>query len=110
MVTKQEEILQVEEDAKNLVKNLKSLYEEVGSYKQAKEELNETNSNLLSFIDDTKKLSLESHKIIDTINKIGSGKIFEELNSLKKKNKNNFIFLIIGFSIILILQILNIIL
>lgn len=106
MATKQQEILQVEKDAKELVNNLKVLHEKVGSYQSAKEELDKTNSNLLSFIEKTESLSEKSHKIIEIINKIGSGKIFEKLELLENNSKRNFIIITVGLGAIIALQVL----
>ena len=100
MSEKKEAILQAEKDARELVNNLKALKEKVESFSVAKNELEKTNTNLLSFIEDTKTLAEDNRKIISTINKIGSANIF-------KKIKLNSILIIVGFVIVIILQVLN---
>ena len=95
MTKKQQEISQIGKNANELVENLESLYKEVGSFQNAKEELNKVTSNLLSFIDETKKLSLESHKIIDVISferegiSIGA-EIFSQVETTKSRIIHEF--------------------
>lgn len=107
MSDEQQEISKIELDAKNLVNNLRELHGQVGSYKTAKDELEKTNINLTGFIEKTQELAQESHRIIDVINKIGSGKIFKRLGEIEKNVKKNFIIMTIGFFIIVILQIIT---
>lgn len=85
MTNKQEEILKMEEEARSLVDNLSVLYEQVGSYQTAQDELKKTNVNLTAFIQETKELAQESHKIIEITNKIGSGEIFKKLSEVEKQ-------------------------
>ena len=118
-VTTQEKIVQLEKDANKLVYNLELLYKKAGSYNTAKEELQKTNAELVSMINETKKLSEESHKIITKINEIGSGQIFKQLEKIDKSifsfnddtkkqfDKNKMILYIITV-ITLILIVLNI--
>ncbi len=123
MSTKQEEIIQLEKDARELVENIKILHKNIGSYQGAKDELEKTNANLADFIKGTRAMAEKSHKIIEAINEIGSAKIFDKLDLLEKKNevgnskisekldllekKNKIIsqILISGFSLVAILQI-----
>ncbi|GEM_PF-2227610 len=122
-MTTKEEMVKIEEDAKELVKNLKSLHEQVGSYKQAGDELEKATTQLGAFIEDTQKLTEESHKIIKVINDIGSASIFEKLGELDektnsiskkaeelaKKNRQRFILLIGGLSLVICLEIVMLI-
>ena len=109
-MTTQQEITKLQEQAQDLVTNLEKLYEEVGSYQTAKDELQKVSTQLLSLVDKTKQLSEESHDIIKIINDIGSAKIVERLNeislSIRQKTKNIMIILISGFGASIILQIL----
>jgi len=83
----QEEINKIEERAQELLANLEKLHQEVGSYKAAKDELQKTSVQLLNLIENTQGLSQQSHKIIEKINQIGSGKIFERLENIEKINQ-----------------------
>lgn len=100
-----ENFTKVEERAQELVNNLEQLRQQVGSYHDAKDELEKTNTNLLSFIEATQKLSEESHQVIQTINEIGSHKIFETLANIEKKQQHN-LYIMIGVSaLIIVLQV-----
>ncbi|MDP8262200.1 MAG: hypothetical protein P9M13_02725 [Candidatus Ancaeobacter aquaticus] len=78
------EIIKIEERAQELVSNLEALHQQVGSYQEAKDELQKASVKLLTFIESTQKLSEESHQIIQTINQIGSSKIFERLKNIER--------------------------
>ena len=120
MLTKQEEIAQIERDAKELVANLKVLHEKVGSYQKAKETLEEISESLAGLIEETQALAKESHSIIKAINEIGSGGIFEKLDSLGKgvqaglqgleslgkRSRTTFMTIVAGLSVVVVLQIL----
>lgn len=120
MLTKQEEIAQIERDAKELVANLRVLHEKVGSYQRAKEALEETSESLVELIEETQALARESHTVIRTINEIGSGGIFERLESLgkgvqaslqgleslSKRSRIAFMTIMTGLSVVALLQIL----
>lgn len=106
MENKQEEISKIEQDAKNLKDNLQELYEKVGSYKNAKEKLEETNKQLELFISETNSLAKESHEIIKTINEIGSGEIFKRMENIETNINKNNIYIIVGFSVVIVFQIL----
>ncbi|MFH1535054.1 MAG: hypothetical protein ABIF80_03650 [Patescibacteria group bacterium] len=105
MGTKQQELLQIEKEARELTTNLKSLHEKVGSYQNAKDELDKTNTNLAVFIKSTESLTHKSHELINTINEIGASKIFEKLDILEKKSKLNFLLTVGGVGVILVLQV-----
>jgi predicted nuclease with TOPRIM domain len=132
MPTKQEEMSKLEKDANELVNNIKSLDVAVRSYKTAKESLEDIKSKLENFIDSTNELSHKSHQVINKLIDIGSAELENQLNSIlkqiqddsakinkrldysekleKKKTKMVFVFLISGFSIISILQVLVLVL
>ena len=82
--TIQEKIARLDKDASKLVSNLDLLYKKAGSYNAAKDELQKTNAELVSLINETKKLSEESHKIIAKINEIRSVQIFKQLEKIDK--------------------------
>ncbi len=109
-MTTQKEIIKLDEDAKTLVNNLQVLHNRVGSYEVAKESLEVTRSTLEEFIKETRELAQQSHRTIEILNKIGSGKIFKRLGVIEKSTKRNFIFLTTGLSLVVILQILMLIL
>lgn len=104
---KQEKIDRIVQDSEQLINNLAELKERIGSYGQAKEELRKTNEKLLISIEATQSLSEESHKVIQVMNDIGSGQIFDRLeaieNTQKKTNKKSTIFMVI-IGVLLILQ------
>jgi DNA repair exonuclease SbcCD ATPase subunit len=85
MNERQKNIVTLEEQAEKLVDNLSSLHENVGSYKNAKDELQTTNTALVGLIEQTKLLAIESHKIIAEINKIGTSKIFDRLDNIDQR-------------------------
>ncbi|MEX2028281.1 MAG: hypothetical protein WD988_02165 [Candidatus Curtissbacteria bacterium] len=101
----QQEITKIEEQSEELVNNLEELHQQVGSFRTAKDELQKVSNQLLALIDGTKKLSEESHKIIEIINRIGSSKIFERLENIEKKTKNYFIILASAVGMAIVLQI-----
>lgn len=98
----QKEISELEENAKTLVNNLNELRKQAGSYNNAKDELEKTNTHLITLIETTQKLAEETHRVVQVINEIGSGKIFIIL----KRQQN---ILLIGFMIIVILEIIQLI-
>jgi uncharacterized protein (DUF3084 family) len=101
----QEEINKIEQRAQELLTNLDKLHQEVGSYQAAKNELQKASGQLLTLVESTKKLSEESHKIIESINRIGSGKIFERLENIEKRTKTYFIILAGTIGLVLALQV-----
>ena len=100
----QEEINKIEERAQELLANLEKLHQEVGSYKAAKDELQKTSVQLLNLIENTQGLSQQSHKIIEKINQIGSGKIFERLENIENTSKKYFFISIGAIVLIIVLQ------
>jgi len=89
MNERQQNIVTLEDQAEKLVNNLSSLYNQVGSYKNAKSELETTNNTLIEFIEQTKLLAVESHKIIAELNEIGTSKIFDRLDIIDQKLELN---------------------
>lgn len=102
----QEEIITIEERAQELLVNLERLHQEVGSYQAAKNELQKSSAQLLTLVETTTTLSEESHKIIESINRIGSGKIFERLENIEKEAKSRFTILAIAVGLVIALQVI----
>lgn len=98
---KQKEFLDIEETAQKLTKNLETLYEQVGSYKTAREELEKTREDLSKFIEKTRLLSEGVYETIRRINEIGAAKIMNGI-------KINFIISVTGFAVLIILGIISI--
>ena len=83
----QQEITKIQEQAQELVSNLDELYKKVGSYQNAKDELQKASSQILVLVESTKQLSEESHQIIKATNQIGSAKILEKLTKIEESHK-----------------------
>lgn len=75
MTDKEEKIVSLENDAELLVRNLKKLKDEMESYRNVTDKLNDSNKGIQDFIEETKKSVEQSHKIITELNKIGSSEI-----------------------------------
>lgn len=90
MSTTQEKIQLLEQDAKDLVANLKEIQEHAGKYKDAKDELNKVSNTLQTFINETKSLSQESHNIISRLDEIGAAKLLDGLSSIKQNQQKIF--------------------
>jgi len=105
----QQDIIKLQEQSEELVKNLSDLYNQAGSYRDAKEELQKVTDQIVILIETTRQLAEESHQIIKTTNQIGSVKILEKLTEAKelveKKSKKTMITIISISSVIIILQI-----
>ena len=90
-MNKQKEILNIEEAAQKLTEDLGELYEQVGSYKTAKEELEKTREDLSGFIEVTQSLANEAHKTIKRVNEIGVTEILDRIEEtqlvVEKTNK-----------------------
>ena len=89
MDDRQKNILKLEQDASRLVDGLAALKREVLSYRAATDELNKTRTSLADFLEETQNLTQQSHKLIATINEIGSSKIFTELEALRTASDEN---------------------
>ncbi|MDD2476759.1 MAG: hypothetical protein PHI32_12725 [Dysgonamonadaceae bacterium] len=83
------DFLRIEEESKKLSDAIKNLYSEVGSYKNAKEELNITREKLCEFLQKTDELVSNSHKIIDIMVHIGMPQVIDTLEEVKTENVNN---------------------
>ena len=78
--------LKLEEEAGNLLENLKKLKNEIKSYETAKIELGLVRKNLLEIVNKTGELLSNSNKSLEIIKKIGGPEILEKLNN----NENKF--------------------
>lgn len=84
MAEVKDKITQLEDKAKNLVKNLEELHDAVGKYREAKVELEKTNENLSDLVNQTKQLTIESHDIIRAINNISTSEILKKIDMAVK--------------------------
>ena len=83
MDDRQKQILTLEQDASRLVDELGALKREVSSYRTATGELEKARSVLAGFLEQTQTLTQQTHKLIGTINEIGSAKIFAQLEAIQ---------------------------
>ena len=97
-MSKQEEFLDIERTAQKLTKDLEALYEQVGSYKMAREELEKTREGLSNLIEKTQFLTNGVYETIKRINEIGAANILNKI-------KLNFIISIAGFVVLAVLGI-----
>jgi len=112
MDDKQKQILTLEEDASRLVDELGGLKREVSSYRAATDELDKARNALAGFLEQTQKLTQQTHKLIETANAIGSAKIFEQLEAIhialaqnaKREAKRNLLH-VIGLILVVVLQV-----
>lgn len=81
-MSKSQEIVQLAEQARELVDNLKSLKERAGQYAQAKEELAVTRRELGKLIDETSRQAGVSHQILEKLDKISAGSMLDQLSSI----------------------------
>lgn len=117
MDDRQKDILKLEQDASRLVDELGALKREVSSYRTATDELEKARASLAVFLEKTQTLTQQSHKLIATINEIGSAKIFSELEAIriasaenaKRDAKRTLLFAIV-LGLLIILQVVTIIL
>ena len=112
MNDRQKAILTLEQDASLLIDQLGALKREVSSYGAATNELDKIRAALEGFVEQTQQLTQQSHKLISTINEIGSAKIFGQLEAIQtslaesakmavKRNQA----LLIGLSVVILLQV-----
>jgi seryl-tRNA synthetase len=105
-------MLELEQDASRLVDELGALKREVSSYRTATNELDKARTALAGFLEQTQKLTQQTHKLIETINAIGSAKIFDQLEAIqialaqnaKREAKGNLL-LRIGLIVVVVLQV-----
>lgn len=116
MDDRQKQILMLEQDASRLVDELGALKREVSSYRTATGELNKAQTALASFLEQTQKLTQQTHKLIGTINEIGSAKIFKQLEAIQialaenaKREAERSLPLVIGLALVVILQVVMLI-
>ena len=112
MPDRQQHIVQLEKDANLLVEEIKNLKKEVTSYRMAAGELTKTRESLIAFLEETQKLTQQSHKLLATLNEIGTARIFEELHAIKDTAESNRhkakaanVLIIVGTVTVVILQI-----
>jgi seryl-tRNA synthetase len=112
MDDRQKQILTLEKDSSRLVDELVALKREVSSYKAATDELDKARNVLAGFLEQTQKLTQQTHKLLEAVNAIGSAKIFEQLEVIqialvqnaKKEAKRNLL-LVIGLILVVVLQV-----
>src|SRR2546426_2756261 len=116
MEDRQKNILKLEQDASRLVDELGALKREVSSYRIATDELDKVRTFLAGFLAKTQNLTQQKHKLITTINEIGSAKIFTQLEEIQltlaknaRKDAKRSLLLPIGFGLLVVLQIVTII-
>ena len=112
MDERQKHILTLEQDASRLVDELGALKQEVSSYKAATNELDKAQTALAGFLEQTQNLTQQTHKLIETVNAIGSAKIFEKLETIEtaltenvKRDAKRNLLLVISLILVVILQI-----
>ncbi len=79
------EFLDMNQEAMQLVESLKKLNSEVKEYKTSKEQLHDLNKTLSGFINETKKLTEQSSKIIENMSKLEPSKIDSKIRTLYEK-------------------------
>ena len=112
MDDRQKHMLQLEQDGSRLVDQLRDLKREISSYKAATEELEKARTALAGFLEQTQKLTQQTHHLIEAVNAIGSAKIFEQLETIqtaladgtKRASKRNLL-LVSGLILVLVLQV-----
>ncbi len=116
MEDRQKSILKLEQDASRLVDELGALKREVSSYRTATDELDKARTSLAGFLEKTQNLTQQSHKLIATINEIGSAKIFTELETLRtalaenaKRDAKRMLLLAIVLGLLVMFQVVTLI-
>lgn len=117
MDDRQKNILKLEQDASRLVDELAALKREVSSYRTATGELDKARTTLAGFLEQTQKLTEQTHKLITTTNEIGSAKIFTQLEAIHlalavnaKRDAKRSLLLAIGLGLLVVMQIVTLIL
>jgi hypothetical protein len=80
-----EDFLDMHKEAEELVTSLKKLNEEVKNYKSSKEQLQDINSKLSGFIEETMKLTEKSAKIIENTANFSPIKIDNRIEEINKR-------------------------
>jgi hypothetical protein len=84
MVDIKEQIEEQVNNAENLLNNIKTLSDEIISYRNANDELTRTSGALAELVEKTLNLTTESHSIILAMKEIGSEKIIDEIQKNAK--------------------------
>ena len=79
--------LDAEKNAEKLVESLEKIISETSSYQTAKEELEDTNENLLELIKSIEKVANSSYEVIETLKEIGSQGILIKLSKIEDEIK-----------------------
>ena len=105
MDDRQQYILKLEEDANRLVEGVGSLKKEVASYRTATDELDKARTAIGGFLDETQKLTQQTHKLLATVNEIGSSEIFAQLEAIKKRSTTLTVLLAVGLTVAITLEV-----
>lgn len=95
-MTRQEEIAEMAGKAGQLVTDLEKLKKQAGLYSAARENLTQARESLVQLIGETRGLAAETHKVLETLNAIGAGKIFERLGAIEERQKRMGMILAVG--------------
>lgn len=80
-----EDMSKLEQEAQELVTKLGELNNQIGSYKEARDSLLETNQRLNLLVETTKNLAGESHAIISKFNEISGAGFIESVEEVNRK-------------------------
>lgn len=105
MEDRQQYILKLEEDANRLVEGIGTLKKEVSSYKTATEELDKARASVAAFLGKTEDLTRQTHKLLSTMNEIGSADIFRRLEEIKRRSTTWAVVLAVGLVIAIVLEV-----
>lgn len=83
-----EYLLDLEKEAEKLSNAIREMYDEIGSYKDAKYDFHKVNDDLLLLVEKTDGLVVNSHAIIHKMNEIGMPEVLSRINNLEN-NVNN---------------------
>jgi tetrahydromethanopterin S-methyltransferase subunit G len=83
-----EYLLDLEKEAEKLSNAIREMYDEIGSYKDAKNDFHKVNNDLLLLVQKTDGLVVNSHAIIHKMNEIGMPEVLSRINNLEN-NVNN---------------------
>jgi tetrahydromethanopterin S-methyltransferase subunit G len=80
-----EYLLDLEKEAEKLSNAIREMYDEIGSYKDAKYDFHKVNDDLLLLVQKTDELMVNSHAIIHKMNEIGMPEVLSRINNLENK-------------------------
>jgi tetrahydromethanopterin S-methyltransferase subunit G len=83
-----EYLLDLEKEAEKLSNAIREMYDEIGTYKDAKYDFHKVNNDLLLLVQKTDGLVVNSHAIIHKMNEIGMPEVLSRINNLEN-NVNN---------------------